>query len=90
MLIRKGNVELEINEQFLQQYLNQGYDVIDTSGKVIRKGNPNDITSLKLALKEADTLIDSLKKELGILQNKNSELENQLKEAKKKTSTAKK
>ena len=90
MLIRKGNVELDVNEQFLQQYLNQGYDVIDASGKIIKKGVPNDITSLKAALNDADTMIDSLKMEKVALQNKISELENQLKEAKKKPSTSKK
>ena len=89
MLIRKGNVELNIKEQFLQQYLNQGYDVIDTSGKVIKKGIPNDVISLKAALNEANKEIDKLNTEIFNLRNKIASFENAAKENKKKSSAVK-
>ena len=89
MLIRKGNVELNIKEQFLQQYLNQGYDVIDSSGKVVQKGVPNDVISLKAALAEANKEVDKLNTEIFNLRNKITSLETAAKENKKKSTTTK-
>lgn len=58
--ISRGNVVLDVNEDFLQSYLNQGYDVVDDSGAVIQRGNPNDVHSLKIALTDAHKEIDTL------------------------------
>lgn len=59
--ITRGNVVLDVNEDFLQTYLNQGYNVVNENGDILKRGVPNDITSLKLALSEAEKEINSLR-----------------------------
>ena len=60
VLVRKGNVELTVKDDVVQTYLNQGYNIIDTSGNIVKKGIPNDVTSLKLELAYAHKRIKEL------------------------------
>ena len=62
-LVRRGNVELEINDTYLNSYLAKGYDQIDNKGNVILKGTPNEMNSLKLVYADALNTIDKLNKE---------------------------
>ena len=67
VLVKRGNVELEINEAYLDSYLAKGYDLITEKGKVISKGTPNEFNSLKLAYTEAQNTIAKLEKEKAVL-----------------------
>lgn len=66
-LVRRGNVELEVNDAFLDKYLAQGFNQIDTSGKIIGNGTPNNYTDLKI-------LYDKLLVEYKSLEAKYKEL----------------
>ena len=46
-LVRRGNVELEVADEFLGKYLAQGFNQIDNTGKIIGDGVPNNYTDLK-------------------------------------------
>lgn len=83
--ISRGNVVLDVDETFLQSYLNQGYNVVDATGNVIQRGTPNDVTSLKLALTEAENEIDKLNSKIKDMQKQIDNLNNQLKDSKKST-----
>lgn len=79
--ISKGNVVLDVKEDFLQSYLNQGYNVVDDNGNVIQRGNPNDVQSLKIALTEANKKIDAYANENAQLQKIIKNLQAQLKKS---------
>lgn len=79
--ISKGNVVLDVKEDFLQSYLNQGYNVVDDNGNVIQRGNPNDVQSLKIALTEANKKIDAYANESAQLQKIIEDLQAQLKKS---------
>lgn len=79
--ISKGNVVLDIKEDFLQSYLNQGYNVVDDNGNVIQRGNPNDVQSLKIALTDANKKIDAYANENAKLQKIIEDLQAQLKKS---------
>lgn len=79
--ISKGNVVLDVKEDFLQSYLNQGYNVVDDNGNVIQRGNPNDVQSLKIALTEANKKIDAYTKENAKLQEIIKDLQSQVKKS---------
>lgn len=79
--ISKGNVVLDVKEDFLQTYLNQGYNVVDDRGNVIQRGNPNDVQSLKIALTEANKKIDAYADENAQLQKIIKDLQTQLKKS---------
>lgn len=79
--ISKGNVVLDVKEDFLQTYLNQGYNVVDDRGNVIQRGNPNDVQSLKIALTEANKKIDAYADENAQLQKIIKDLQAQLKKS---------
>lgn len=86
-LVRRGNVELEINDAFLNSYLAKGYDRIDNAGNVISKGTPNEMNSLKLAYTESLNTISKLTKENTILNEKVQGLQAQVQELDKKLKT---
>lgn len=79
--ISKGNVVLDVKEDFLQSYLNQGYNVVDDNGNVIQRGNPNDVQSLKIALTDANKKIDAYANENAQLQKIIKNLQAQLKKS---------
>lgn len=79
--ISRGNVVLDVDETFLQGYLNQGYNVVDEKGNIIQRGTPNDVHSLKLALTEANKQIDKLVAENEALKDKINTLQKQTKKS---------
>lgn len=87
VLVRRGNVELEVHEDFLQQYLSKGFDKIDEKGKVVEKGTANNFNSLKLAYVELNKENQSILLENQKLKNKVNELEAEVKKLQKKNST---
>lgn len=76
--IRRGNVILEIKDDQIDRFMNQGYDVIDEMGNVINRSVPQDVASLQKAFYEHEAEINSLKDEIKNLTDK-------LKAAKKET-----
>lgn len=75
--IRRANVVLDVKDDQVDYYVNQGYDVIDsTNGGVIKKSTPKDVSTLTKAyhdhiekieqleakIKEQETEIKKLKK----------------------------
>ena len=83
-LVKRGNVELEINEAYLTSYLSKGFDQVDTNGKVLKKGTPNDMNSLRLAYADAHKQVSLLQKENADLLNKVKTLSLQIEELNKK------
>lgn len=79
--ISKGNVVLDVKEDFLQSYLNQGYNIVDDAGNIIQRGNPNDVQSLKIALTEANKKIDAYANENAQLQKIIKDLQSQIKKS---------
>lgn len=60
--VQRANVILQISEDSVNRYLDQGYNVIDASGKVIKESVPNDIGALRKAYVEYKKKIDELQK----------------------------
>lgn len=50
ILVRRGNVVLEVNKDFADKYLDDGYDIINEFGGVITEGTPNDQYALNRAV----------------------------------------
>lgn len=88
-LVRRGNVELEVHDDFLQQYLSKGFDQIDTSGKVLTKGVGNNFYSLQLAFAELNKEHQATLIENRHLSAENEELKKKIAQLQKKTTTPK-
>lgn len=88
-LVRRGNVELEVHDDYLNHYLNKGFDQVDAStGQIIKKGTANNFNSLQLAYLELTKENQSLNLKVHRLEKENKELQAKLEQASKK-STAK-
>ena len=74
--IRRGNTVLRIENDTLDYYMTQGFDLVDESGKVIKKAIPTSKEDLHKAYIEN---VETIKR----LETKISELEKQLEELKK-------
>lgn len=75
MRIRKGNVELDIDKDFAQSYINQGYDVIDDKGNILTAGNAAYDIDLPKKYHQAQKEISQLKEEIIQLRNQIVNLE---------------
>lgn len=62
--VERGNVILKIPEQEIDRYLDQGYNLIDENGNVIKTSLPRDVGSLQLAYIQHEKEIAELKAEL--------------------------
>lgn len=62
--VERGNVVLKIPEQEIERYLDQGYNLIDENGNVIKASLPRDVGSLQLAYIQHEKEIAELKAEL--------------------------
>lgn len=47
VMIRRKNVYLEVSPESVESYVAKGYDVLDSTGNVVRKSVPNNITALQ-------------------------------------------
>lgn len=80
VFVRRANVLLEVSQETLEKYLNDGYDLVDKSGKLIREGAPNDDFALKRAydrqkseIEKLKAEVENLEKALEAVQNKGAE-----------------
>lgn len=91
---KKSNRVQPITESEIQHFLNLGYNIIDTEGKVVVESMPEDIGSLKAAFKKHTEEIAKLKARINELSAENDELKVAVEQAEKaratKTTKAKK
>lgn len=80
--VQRANVVLDIAEDQLDYYMNQGYSVIDKAGNVIKASVPRELGTLQKAYVDHTKKIEDLEAE-------KVELLKQIKELKKKKSTRK-
>ena len=83
--IQRANVILEVKDDQVERYVNEGYNVIDVNtGKILIESVPKDITGLTKAYNEH---IETIKK----LQEENTKLTSEIKKLKKssKSTTSK-
>ena len=77
--IQRANVILEVKDDQVDRFVNEGYDVIDmNTGKIITKSVPRDITGLTRAYNEHTEEIKRLKEE-------NAKLTSEIKKLKSKS-----
>lgn len=70
VLVQRANVILEIEDEKVDRFLDDGYSVIDAKGNVIRESVPRDINQLQLAYNQHIQEIEKLKAEIEDLQKK--------------------
>ena len=70
VMMQRANVVLQISPQQVDYYLNQGYNVIDDSGNVIKASVPKDLGTLQKAFVENAEEIKNLKTEIAELKKK--------------------
>ena len=68
--VQRANVVLQISEALVDRYIDQGYDVIDANGNVIKASIPRDLGTLQRAYVDQLQEIDALKKEIERLKQK--------------------
>ena len=68
--VQRANVVLQISEALVDRYIDQGYDVIDANGNVIKASIPRDLGTLQKAYVDHLQEIDALKKEIEQLKQK--------------------
>ena len=74
--VRRGNVILDIKDNEVERYSDMGYDILGSSGEVIRKSIPSDPNVLKVAYRQHLDEIRKLNEEI-------QELKSQLSSSKK-------
>ena len=65
--VERGNVVLEIPEDYVQRYIDRGFNLLDKNGKVIKASIPNDIGTLQKAFVEHIEEIKELRAKLAQL-----------------------
>ena len=68
--VQRANVVLQISEALVDRYVDQGYNVIDANGNVIKASIPRDLGTLQKAYVNHLQEIDALKKEIEQLKQK--------------------
>lgn len=68
--VQRANVVLEISESLVDRYIDQGYNVIDAEGNVIKASIPKDVGTLQKAYVDHLQEIEKLKVEIGQLKQK--------------------
>lgn len=71
-IVRRANVILEVKDYEIQRYKDDGYDVIDETGKVIEATIPTDKHTLQKAYKEQLEEIAKLKARIEELEAKSA------------------
>ena len=64
-----GNRVVEIHEEEIDKYVEQGYKVFDGNGNLVHDAIPKDIPNLTLAFKQHVAEINELKKRIAELEN---------------------
>lgn len=68
--VQRANVVLQISETLVDRYVDQGYNVIDANGNVIKASIPRDLGTLQKAYVNHLQEIEALKKEIEQLKQK--------------------
>lgn len=68
--VQRANTILQVPEEWVDRYIDQGYDVLDSNGKVIQKSIPKDLGTLQKAYLEHTAKIKELEKEIEQLKMK--------------------
>lgn len=68
--VQRANTILQVPEEWVDRYIDQGYDVLDDNGKVIQKSIPKDLGTLQKAYVEHTAKIKELEKEIEQLKMK--------------------
>ena len=68
--VQRANTILQVPEEWVDRYIDQGYDVLDSNGKVIQKSIPKDLGTLQKAYVEHTAKIKELEKEIEQLKMK--------------------
>ena len=66
--VQRANVILEVKEEQVQRYVDNGYDVLDDSGNVVKKSIPRDVRTLQMAYVEQKQQIERMQAEIDALQ----------------------
>lgn len=61
--IERGNVVLRVPEYDVQRYLDQGFNLLDDKGNIIKQSVPNDVGTLRKAFEDHIKRIEELEKE---------------------------
>lgn len=89
--IERGNVVLKVQEHEVQRYLKLGYNVTDSTGKVLQEAIPNDLGTLQKHYVEHKKRIDELEAIVAKLTAENALLAKNVKststQSKKKSDT---
>lgn len=72
--IERGNVVLKVQEHEVQRYLKLGYNVTDSTGKVLKEALPNDMGTLQRHYVEHKKKIEELEATVAKLTAENEEL----------------
>jgi hypothetical protein len=72
--IERGNVVLKVQEHEVQRYLKLGYNVTDSTGKIIKEAIPNDVGTLQRYYVEHKKRIEELEAIVAKLTAENSAL----------------
>lgn len=68
--VQRANVILDVPEEWLDRYLDEGYSVIDAKGNIIRSAIPKDVGTLQKAYLEHTQKIKELEEEIEQLKQK--------------------
>lgn len=70
--VQRANVVLQVPEEWVDRYIDQGYDVIDAQGNVIQASIPKDLGTLQKAYIEHTKKIEELEATIEQLTAKKS------------------
>lgn len=68
--VERGNVILRVPEDDVQRYYDQGFNLLDDNGNVIKKSLPNDVGTLQKAFINHTKKIEELESEIAKLKAK--------------------
>lgn len=77
-IVQRGNKQLRVLDDAVDKYVADGYDALDSSGKVIKSA-----INAMIKQDEHDKIVNALKQELDTLKQESDELRNALEAAKK-------
>ena len=68
--VQRANVILDVPEEWLDRYLDEGYSVIDAKGNIIQSAIPKNVGTLQKAYVDHIKEIEELKKQVEELKQK--------------------
>lgn len=70
--VERGNTVLRISKDDVQRYLDQGYNLIDSNGNVLKASVPRDLGTLQKAYVDHTNKIKELEEEIAKLKSTSS------------------